>query len=188
VTVGALILAAGLSRRMGTAKLALPIEGVPMLARTVATARQAGLPTLLVTGAHADAVRAAAPAIPAVHAAAHARGLAESLKAGLAAAPADWDAALVMLGDMPFVQPETLRRLSDTLAGGAPAVVPVHAGQRGNPAGFARSVWPRLMALTGDQGARQILDSLGATDVAVDDPGVHRDIDVPEDLPDIGKA
>jgi molybdenum cofactor cytidylyltransferase len=60
--------------------------------------------------------------------------------------------------------------------------VPVQAGRRGNPAGFARKVWPRLMALKGDQGARPLLDSLGAIDIPVDDPGIHRDIDVPADL------
>ena len=182
LTVGALILAAGLSRRMGAAKLALPVDGVPILARAIASATNAGLPILLVTGGHAEAVRAIAPGIPAVHAEAHERGLAESLKAGLAAAPADWTAALILLGDMPFVEAETLRHLAEALARGAPAVVPVQAGRRGNPAGFARKVWPRLMALKGDQGARPLLGSLGAIDIPVDDPGIHRDIDVPADL------
>lgn len=182
MTVGAIVLAAGLSRRMGSAKLALPIDGVPMLARTLATVAQAGLPIVLVTGGHEAAIRAVAPKVPAVHAQRHAEGLAESLKAGLAAAPADWDAALIVLGDMPFVQAGTLRRLAEVLADGAPAVVPVQAGRRGNPAGFARSTWPRLMALSGDQGARPILDSLGPTEVVVEDPGIHRDLDVPADL------
>jgi molybdenum cofactor cytidylyltransferase len=182
VTVGAIILAAGLSRRMGAAKLTLPIDGVPLLARTLAAVEAAGLPPLLVTGGHADAIRAVAPGIPAIHAHAHAEGLAESLKAGLAAAPADWSAALVVLGDMPFVQAETLRLLARALGTGAPAVIPVQAGRRGNPAGFARSVWPRLMALTGDQGARPLLDALGVVEIPVEDPGIHRDIDVPADL------
>jgi molybdenum cofactor cytidylyltransferase len=182
VTVGAIILAAGLSRRMGAAKLTLPIDGVPMLARTIATVEAAGLPVLIVTGGHADAVCAVAGTRPTVHAHAHAEGLAESLKAGLRAAPADWDGALVVLGDMPFVTADTLRGLADALAGGAPAVIPVNAGRRGNPAGFARSAWPRLMALSGDQGARPILDSLGAMEILVEDPGIHRDIDVPADL------
>jgi molybdenum cofactor cytidylyltransferase len=144
--------------------------------------KAAGLSPLLVTGGHAEAVRAVAPGIPAVHATAHAEGLAESLKAGLAAAPANWRAALIILGDMPYVQVETLRRLADALAEGAAAVVPVQASRRGNPAGFARTAWPSLMALTGDQGARPILDSLGAIEIPVEDPGIHRDLDRPEDL------
>ncbi len=182
MTVGAIVLAAGLSRRMGAAKLTLPVDGMPMLARTLEAASRAGLPLLLVTGAHAQAVRAVAPDVPTIHADAHEQGLAESLKAGLAAAPAGWDAALVILGDMPFVQPETLRQLVEALANGAPAVVPVQAGRRGNPAGFARTVWPHLMTLSGDQGARPLLDSLHVVEIPADDPGIHRDIDVPEDL------
>lgn len=180
--VGAIVLAAGLSRRMGAAKLAMDVDGAPMLARTLGAVREAGLPLLLVTGAHADAVRAVAGDVPQVRADGFDLGLAESLKAGLRAAPADWGAALVVLGDMPFVQPATLRALADALADGAKAVVPVQGGMRGNPAGFAGVAWPALMALEGDRGARAVLDSLGVLEIAVADPGVHRDIDRPEDI------
>lgn len=180
--VGAILLAAGLSRRMGVAKLSLAVNGRPMLAHTLAAVKAAGLPALLVTGAHADAVRAVAGHVPAVHADRFADGLAESMKAGLRAAPAEWIAALVVLGDMPFVQPRTLRMLADALAAGASAVVPVQDGRRGNPAGFGRRSWPALLALEGDRGARAALDLLGVVEVPVDDPGVHRDLDRPEDL------
>ena len=181
-TVGAIVLAAGQSRRMGTAKLAMAVDGVPMLARTLATVREAGLPLLLVTGGHEEAVRAVAGDVPQVRADGFERGLAESLKTGLRAAPAGWDSVLVVLGDMPFVQAGSLRALAGALAGGARAVVPVHTGLRGNPVGFARSAWPALLALEGDRGARGVLDALGAVEVAVDDPGVLRDLDVPGDL------
>jgi molybdenum cofactor cytidylyltransferase len=180
--VGAVVLAAGLSRRMGAAKLAMDVEGVPMLARTLAAVRAAGLPLLVVTGGHEAAVRAVAGDVPMVHADGFEAGLAESLKAGLHAAPLDWDALLVVLGDMPFVAADTLRTLALELGRGAPAVVPVHAGERGNPAGFARAVWPALMTLDGDRGARGVLDRLGVVAVSVEDPGVLRDLDRPEDL------
>jgi len=182
-TVGALVLAAGLSRRMGAAKLALPLGGRPVISATLAAVEAAGLPVLLVTGAHSDVVRAAAPGVPWVQAEDHALGLAESLKAGLAAAPPNWGAVLVVLGDMPFVRSETLQALAGVLAAGAGAVVPVEGGRRGNPAGFARASWPALMRLSGDQGARPLLDRLGVVEVPLDDPGIHRDIDVPDDLP-----
>ncbi len=180
--VGALLLAAGSGRRFGSTKQLARIGGVPIVARTAAAVRAAGLPALLVTGASAEAVSAAVPEIPAVHAAAHAHGLAESLKAGLAAAPDDWGAALVVLADMPFVAPDTLCRLAAALAAGAPAVVPVAGGRRGNPAGFARMLWPRLMRLSGDRGAGAILDDLGVVEVPVGDPAIHRDVDTPADL------
>lgn len=180
--VGAIVLGAGFSRRMGSAKLALDVGGVPMLARTLAAVRDAELPLLLVTGGHEAAVRAVAGEVPQVRAGDFEKGLAESLKAGLRAAPAAWQAALVVLGDMPFVQPATFRALADALAGGAAAVVPVSGGRRGNPAGFARSLWPRLMALEGDRGAGPRLDEFAAQEVTVDDAGIHRDLDRPEDL------
>lgn len=63
-TVGALVLAAGLSRRMGAAKLAMSVDGVPMLARTLGAVREARMPLLLVTGAHEEAVRAVAGEVP----------------------------------------------------------------------------------------------------------------------------
>lgn len=180
--VGALVLAAGLGRRMGAPKLALPVDGQPMLARTLAAVRAAGLPLFMVTGGHRAAVQAVAGPIPQVHCDDHAKGLAESLKTGLAAAPADWAGALVVLADMPFVQPRTLERLAAALANGAGAVVPVHGGRRGNPAGFARALWPALMRLQGDAGARRLLDELGAVEIPVCDPGIHRDLDTPADL------
>lgn len=180
--VGAIVLAAGLSRRMGGPKLAMAVDGLPMLARTLDSVKQAGLPLLLVTGGHEAAVRAVAGDVPQVRAGDFELGLAESLKAGLRAAPASWGGALVVLGDMPFVQPATLQALATALASGAKAVVPIEDGRRGNPAGFARGLWPALMELRGDQGARARLDELGATEVAVDDAGIHRDLDRPEDL------
>lgn len=181
--VGAIVLAAGLSRRMGAAKLVLPVNGAPMLARTLGAVGATGLPVLLVTGGHEAAVQAVAGAVPQVRAERFALGLAESLKTGLSAAPDDWGAALVVLGDMPFVAPKTLSTLARALAAGAPAVVPVEGGRPGNPAGFARRTWPALMALEGDKGARGLLGRLGAVEVPVDDPGIHRDVDRPEDLP-----
>ncbi|MGL6044682.1 MAG: nucleotidyltransferase family protein, partial [Sandaracinobacteroides sp.] len=62
------------------------------------------------------------------------------------------------------------------------AVVPALGGRRGNPVGFARSLWPELMAVSGDRGARGLLERLGAVEVKVDDPGILRDLDRPEDL------
>lgn len=182
-TVGALVLAAGLGRRMGASKLTLMLDGRPVIAHTLGAVAAAGLPSLLVTGGHEGAVRAAIGSTPSVFAPDHARGLSASLRAGLAAAPEDWRAALVVLGDMPFVCATTLRALAAALRNGAGAVVPVHQGRRGNPVGFGRVHWPALMALDGDRGARALLDSLSVVDVTVHDAGVLRDLDRPEDFP-----
>ncbi len=180
--VGAIVLAAGQARRMGAAKLALPFSGRTVLEEVLDRVAAAGLPALVVLGAHAERLRPLTGSALAVEAADHALGLAHSLRAGVAAAPPEWAGALVVLGDMPLVRAETHGALARALAAGAAAVRPVHAGRPGNPVGFARSLFPRLLALTGDRGAGALLPFLPVQDVEVRDPGIHRDIDTPADL------
>jgi molybdenum cofactor cytidylyltransferase len=92
------------------------------------------------------------------------------------------DAWLVALGDMPFVEPQTIRALCDSLAAGAAIATPLMQGRRGNPVGFGSLHLPALLALQGDQGARGIIKSNPVTEVEVDDPGIFRDIDTDADL------
>jgi molybdenum cofactor cytidylyltransferase len=89
---------------------------------------------------------------------------------------------MVALGDMPFVEPGTIRALGDALAAGAGIAVPVLQGRRGNPVGFGAQYLDALLALQGDQGARGIIRSNPVTEVPVDDPGIFRDIDTGADL------
>lgn len=110
------------------------------------------------------------------------KGMAASLTHGLRASGSA-DGWIIALGDMPFVQPDTIRRLVRALAQGADIVVPSYKGIRGNPVGFSRVHLERLLQLSGDAGARQLLQVYPVTEVAVDDPGIHRDIDRPADLP-----
>lgn len=97
---------------------------------------------------------------------------------------ADADGWLCALGDMPFVLPATLRKLTARLSGGSPIVIPAYAGTRGNPVGFDRRYREELLALRGDEGARSIVKR-HAADVEIvecDDPGILRDIDTRADL------
>ncbi|WP_295992871.1 nucleotidyltransferase family protein [Rugamonas sp.] len=89
---------------------------------------------------------------------------------------------LVALGDMPFIQTNTIRLLARAIDDGARIAAPLHQGRRGNPVAFSHFHLPLLLALDGDQGARAILKSHAVQDVVVDDPGVLRDIDTPADL------
>jgi molybdenum cofactor cytidylyltransferase len=89
---------------------------------------------------------------------------------------------LIGLGDMPHVQPDTMRALIATIERGAHIAAPVHEGRRGNPVAFSSFHLPLLLALDGDQGARAILKSHAVSEVIVDDIGVVRDIDTPGDL------
>ncbi len=89
---------------------------------------------------------------------------------------------VIGLADMPFVHPATLVALRRALEQGAGIAAPFHAGRRGNPVGFGRAYLQHLLALEGDQGARSLLTMHAVTPIAVDDPGIFRDIDTPSDL------
>lgn len=108
-------------------------------------------------------------------------GMAASLVTGLAHAAhaAGW---VIALADMPCVKPETIEALVAALGRGAAIAVPTHRGRRGNPVAFASIHLPHLLGLEGDQGARSLLKKFAVTEVVVDDPGVHQDIDAPADL------
>lgn len=90
---------------------------------------------------------------------------------------------LVALGDMPFVEPTTLRALAAAVAEGAGIAAPTYEGRRGNPVAFGPRHRAALLALDGDQGARRLLASCPVAAIAVADPGILRDIDSPSDLP-----
>jgi molybdenum cofactor cytidylyltransferase len=186
--VAAVVLAAGQSSRMGENKLLADLGGQPMIRRTVEAMRQAADMTLVVTGRDASAIEAAArdPGARFVHNPRYAEGLAGSLREGIAALPADVDAAVVALGDMPLVGPEVVRRL---IAAFNPAehrsiCVPVFGGERGNPVLWGRQHFQALQALSGDRGARTLFDSLAeeVVEVAMPDDAVLTDADTPEAL------
>jgi molybdenum cofactor cytidylyltransferase len=93
----------------------------------------------------------------------------------------DAKAWLVALADMPFIAPVTYTALIRAL-NECPLVAPEFKGQRGHPVGFARRFLPQLLALTGDQGARQLLAEAEPHLVPTNDGGIARDIDLPDDL------
>lgn len=109
----------------------------------------------------------------------------EGLGATIAAAVearATSDGYVFALGDMPFIEPSTIARVAEALARGASIAAPRYRGRRGHPVGFSRVQRAELLHLSGDEGARSIVegqkDALALLDV--DDPGIVRDIDVPE--------
>jgi molybdenum cofactor cytidylyltransferase len=110
-----------------------------------------------------------------------AASLTHAIRHSLAMTPQP-QAWLVALGDMPYVDPSTLRLLADALAAGAGIAAPVLDGRRGNPVGFGAVHLDALLALRGDEGARRLLRTFPVTDIPVDDPGIFRDIDTPGDL------
>lgn len=109
------------------------------------------------------------------------QGMAASLTCGLrhAARSKGW---IIALADMPFVKSSTIAALLRELENGADIVVPVFQGQRGNPVGFSGKYLSELLALSGDRGARGLLQQFPVREVLVDDAGILQDIDLPTDL------
>ncbi len=182
--VGAIILAAGRSSRMGTEhKLLADWQGKPLVAHVADAVAAAGLPPpIIVLGARGNDVKAALGARPAhyVTAADYAEGLSRSLRAGIAAVPADWSAALICLADMPRIEPALLRALA---AAPGDVAIPVWDGKRGNPVRWNRQHFAKLMSLDGDVGGKAVLaDAVALTEVAAPSDAVFDDIDTPAAL------
>ncbi|MBS7540712.1 NTP transferase domain-containing protein [Ancylobacter lacus] len=186
----AVVLAAGRGTRMpGRNKLAAPLDGVPLVRRAVEAALASrARPVLVVTGHEPERVREALAGLDVsfVHNPDHAEGMSTSLRAGIAAVPAEADAAVVLLGDMPRVTGGLIDRLVEALApaAGRLVAVPVRQGRRGNPVAWARRLFPELAALTGDVGARHLIaaHAEAVADVAVEDDDAFVDVDTSDAL------
>jgi molybdenum cofactor cytidylyltransferase len=190
-TLEAIVLAAGAGTRFGGGKLLAPYGAGVLLDGALRAAFAAPARSVtVVTGADAERVTAAALAFDArvriLHAPDHAEGLGASLRTAIGALPADAAGAFVFLGDMPRVPLEVLGRLAAAVIEGAEAAAPVFAGRRGNPVLLGRELFPQLVRLTGDEGARRMLQALGPRLVLVEAPddGVLFDVDEPGQLGD----
>ncbi|MGP9820527.1 nucleotidyltransferase family protein [Salinarimonas sp. NSM] len=189
MTVAAIVLAAGRGARFGEApKVLATLDGVPLVRRVAqaAVASRAD-PVIVVVGRRGGEVAAALAGLP-VRVVDNPRwedGLSTSLQAGFAALPANARAAIVCLGDMPLLAPALLDALvaAHEDAPDVAAIVPVHAGERGNPVLLARRLAPDIVGLTGDRGAGPLLK--GRADVREIDWGdesILRDVDTPAAL------
>ena len=114
----------------------------------------------------------------------YADGLGTSLKAGIAAVPAEADGAIVCLGDMPQVDAGLIDRLIAAFdpERGALVVVPTFDGRRGNPVVWSRRFFHDLMAISGDIGARHLIGSYAeaVVEVPVAGEAALTDVDTPD--------
>ena len=164
--VGAIILAAGRSTRMGEAKQLLRLGENSVLGKTLENVRTAGVDeVVLVLGFSAETIRQQLPisaidGLKIVVNQHYEKGMASSLREGLSALDPQTDAALIVLADQPFVRPETLDQIIDRhRCSNAQILIPLYKGFRGNPVLLDRSVFPEVMALDGDVGCRAIFGS-----------------------------
>ncbi len=192
--VAAVVLAAGMGRRMGGAnKLLEPVGGVPIVSRVVdALLASRARPIFVVLGHESDAVRRGLEGRD-VHFVTNPRfeeGLGASLRAGIEAVmSADGptvDGALVALGDMPFLRADHVDTLIAAFDPNGPfsVCVPVHERKRGHPVLWSSRHFPEMRKLEGDVGARSLLDAHADAVLAVpvDDPAIHTDVDTVEML------
>lgn len=175
--IAGVVLAAGLSSRLGRQKLLLPLEkGGALIRLSVERVLAAGLDDVVVVlGRDAEAVGAALAglAVRTVVNPRYADGQSTSLRAGLDALPPEAEAAVIALGDQPLPEPGLIDRLVAAFReSGRPIVVPRYRDGRGNPVLFAASVFDELRAVTGDQGGRAVVarDASRVAEVAVDAP------------------
>lgn len=183
--IAGILLAAGAGTRFGGRKLLHPLpDGVPVGLAALRNLRSALSPVIAVVrpGDHELRELLASEGAEVVECARAEYGMGHSLAAGVAHA-CGADGWVIALGDMPSIREATIRAVAQALEQGAAVVVPVFAGERGHPVGFGRRFRPDLLALTGDAGARTILqaDPSVVHWLAVDDPAVLQDIDTTED-------
>jgi CTP:molybdopterin cytidylyltransferase MocA len=165
--VWAVVLAAGASSRFGSPKQALLLE--PVLERV----RQSGVDDLVVVlGAHALEVPAPVVSCPEWE-----RGPGASLRCGLSALPSDAEAAVVVLGDGPELDPAAIDRvIAAWRAGNAPVVAAAYGRIRLHPVLLAREAWAGIP----DEGAKK----LDAVLVPCDDLSPPGDVDFADEVPE----
>jgi len=180
------LLAAGSASRFGGGKLLAPLEDGTLLgvralinlaacvATVVAVVRPDDVALARALASHGARVTVCPYA---------ANGMGQSLAWAIRATPLA-KAWLVALADMPWIRNATLRRIVDELEADAALVAPLHLGMRGHPVGFSRRYFGELAALTGDEGAKDVVrrHAQELWLIEADDPGVVRDVDTPADL------
>jgi len=183
--IAGVLLAAGAGTRFGGRKLLYPLAtGTSVGIAALRNLRSALPHVVAVVRPGDDELRLllAAEHVSIVECAEAERGMGHSLAAGVAA-KSEADGWVIALGDMPHIQPDTIRAVTEALERGVPLVVPIFAGQRGHPVGFGRRFRDDLLALSGDAGARAILTRHPSAvhQLEVIDPGVVQDVDTPAD-------
>jgi molybdenum cofactor cytidylyltransferase len=183
----AVVLAAGLSRRMGTQKLLLPFGGTSLIGHVVDRVLQSEVERVnVVVGPHSEAIVAALEGRPVslvINPCPEAEML-DSVRCGLRALTAEGDAVLLVLGDQPGLSPTLVNQLANAWrASGKLIAVPTHGGKRGHPLLFSTRFCPEILERYDDTGLRGLLR--GHPDEVhefhVSEPGILLDVDRPED-------
>jgi len=187
-----IILAAGLSTRFGKPKQLLDLNGKPLIEWVVDACLNSRLDKIVVVlGAGAPQIAAGLSlkysdrrVLPIINPQ-YPDGMSQSLRAGLAEVMQDFPAVMFLLGDQPLVSSTLIDRLLERFRESQKDIcVPVHQGTRGNPTLFSRKFYKRLLNVSGDTGAREIIQAHpeAVLSVEIEDPLPFFDIDTETDL------
>lgn len=188
--IGAVVLAAGRSQRMGTPKMALPWGSRTVIGQVVFTLAEAGMnetDVVVVTGgAHAEVKNAVAGFSTRLCFNPDFAGseMLTSLQVGLRCCEPSLQAAMVVLGDQPFITAQTIQMIAAQFtASQARLVVPSYQMRRGHPWVIRRDLWAEIDSLPSDQSPRDFLNrhAVEILYVPVDTPEILKDLDTPED-------
>lgn len=186
--VAAVVLAAGLSTRMGQPKMLLPWGKTTVIGRVVSVLNAAGVdPVVVVTGQLRTEIQSVLNSLPSrmVYNPAYASGdMLDSLQVGLDALPDDLSATLVALGDQPQLEEDTVRAVIAAFDGKPQRlVVPSYHNRRGHPWLAGRALWADLRALAAPLTLRDFLNRHQADIryLEVNTPSVLKDLDTPDD-------
>lgn len=168
--ISGVVLAAGTSSRLGRPKQLLELEGRPLLQHVVDAAAASGLDEVIVVLGHDSERVASALALPprarVVVNPDYGAGQATSLRAGLDSVDPGTDAAAILLGDQPRLNPSAIRKVLDVFrASEAPIVRALWQGTPGHPVVLARSEWGPVKKLKGDKGARDLVAASARVEV-----------------------
>jgi len=177
--IGAVVLAAGEGRRFGGNKLLVTVGGEPIITRVLRALDS--IERVVVVGAHVEELMQYLRSEVVIYNPNYREGMSASIKLGLRFFQ-DYDAVLIVLGDMPLITRETINKIINAYREGCTAVIPTHKGLRGNPVLIHRSLFNELMRLKGDVGARELLRDRADVCYVECGPEVIMDIDTLDDL------
>jgi molybdenum cofactor cytidylyltransferase len=185
----AIVTAAGSAERFGGRKLLALVDGEPLLDRTIRSLLDGGVSEVIVvvgTDSRAELERDVNAMNDArvrpVENRDPSRGMFSSIQEGVRTA--NGDVLLVLPGDMPFVKPATVQQVIQEWTRTRGVVSPRHNGKRGHPVALPRALRDEILATSATSNLHEVLKKHAAerTDLEVDDPGINRDVDRPEDL------